>query len=374
MILPECPKVKGYIYLDHNASSPTHPEVLRAMERTADFSGNPSALHQPGQQLRGILNQARMVIQDFVGAHKAQLVFTSGATESNYWILQAPSWRQVILSPFEHPSLSKNIPHTTCAINEDGFINICALNNILQNSPEKTLVSIQMANSESGFLLNMQEVVRVVRAHGAYIHSDATQAFGRIPINFADLDLDAMTVAAHKSGGPKGIGALIVKNPTLLADFIKGGSQEFGFRAGTENTLGIVGFAQTCEHINWQHNSLLRQWHKDLESTIAQICPKAVVLDTQTPRLPNTSLLYMPGKLSTMQTIYFDLKKIAIGTGVSCSSGTSEGMAFLRARNFSHNITQESVRVSSGWSTTQQDLLTFTQEWITLFKEAQKTH
>ena len=368
MLLPAKPKAQEYTYLDHNASAPIHPAVLRAMIEAAAFVGNPSALHQPGQQLKHILSRARTTIKNFIGAHNAQLIFTSGATESNYLILRSHNWNNVILSPFEHPSIYKNTQHTTCAINKDGFVDVKDLQQTLQNNQEKqNLISIQMANSESGLILNIHEVVRVARAQGAYIHSDATQAFGRIPIDFSALDLDAMTIAAHKSGGPKGIGALIIKDTSLLSHSIKGGGQEFGLRAGTENTLGIVGFAELCQHIDWQHNHSLHTWHQALEQTLYKICPQSIILPSHLPRLPNTSLLHMPNTPAMTQTIHFDLKNIAIGSGFSCSSGTPEGISFLRSIKTPHNTFSESIRVSSGWNTTQQDLLNFTHAWLQLF-------
>lgn len=366
MLLPTTPKVQEYTYLDYNASSPTHPEVLRAIAHATSFAGNPSALHQPGQQLKYILHQARTFLQKFVGAQNAQLIFTSGATESNYWVCHGP-WDNIILSPFEHPSVHKNTRHKTCIVDKNGLIDTHHLENILKNSKGKTLVSVQMANSESGLLINTEQVVRIAHTYNAYVHSDATQAFGRIPINFQELGFDAMTIAAHKSGGPKGVGALIIKNLEDLTHHMKGGQQEFGFRAGTENILGIVGFAELCKHINWEHNNMLHQWHTELEQTLAKACPESVILSPQTPRLPNTSLLHMPGVPTTTQTIHFDLKKIAIGAGVSCSSGTSEGIAFLQSLKLPKNIAHESIRVSSGWNTTRKDMDSFAQEWLRLF-------
>jgi len=370
MRLPPIVKAHDYIYLDYNATAPMHPHVLQSMHDVAAFVGNPSALHQLGQQLKSIISSARNTIQEFIVGQHHHLFFTSGATESNAWILHSQPWDHIVFSAAEHPSILRNASkYTYCPITPEGILDLSALEQILhKNRYGSILLSIQIANSESGIQHPIRDIADIAKKYHAFLHTDATQAFGRIPLDFDALQVDAMTIAPHKAGGPKGIGALAIHHSHQLPPYIKGGGQEYGLRAGTENIQGIIGFATTCSIVPWDHMQKLRRWHTNLESALQILCPSAVLPFAQAPRLPNTSLIHMPHATTTQQTIHFDLKKIAVGAGSACSSGTLRGIHFLEALNYNQEIAQSTIRISSGWNSQEDDFLAFQSEWQNLYQ------
>ncbi|MCY4413639.1 MAG: cysteine desulfurase family protein [Alphaproteobacteria bacterium] len=366
------PVVEDYTYFDYNASSPLQPSVLEAIAHASRFAGNPSSVHQPGQQAKHLLTKSRHVLKNFLQSQSARVIFTSGATESNAWIL-SHTWDAVYTSPLEHPSVLLNRKHTVCPVDNQGSINLSELEDMLcQDTRTHKCLCVQWANGDTGIIQNIKEIANIAHKHNTFVHTDATQAFGRIPLHFDESGVDSMSLSAHKCGGPKGVGAIVFKETGFFPQWTQGGKQEFGLRAGTENLPGIAGFSAVCHTINWAQIDHLRTLHNDFEKRIESLCPNACIALQYQNRLPNTSLIHMPHVQAATQIIQCDLARIAISAGPACSSGQEKSMKSLLALGYSEEVAQESVRISSGWSTKPEDFDRLYEQWIQIWRAAKK--
>ncbi len=361
-----------YTYLDYNATAPLHPLVVKAIQEELNLTGNPSSKHRMGQNARFRVEQARKSVLSFLHAENHQLIFTSGATESNALVFKQP-WEHVFSTSTEHPSISSNVNYHAIPYQHAWRLDLDWLEDRLRPLAQTTaksaiLISVQMANSECGLMHSLQEIFTLAKKYGAYTHTDATQAFARVPIHINDLGVDLLTLSAHKAGGPKGIGALVFKENMHLKPLSQG-SQEFGFRAGTENNLGIIGFGALCPHVSWAHNKQLQKWHQNLEDELLQINPASAPLRGFTNRLPNTSVLVMPNNTATSQIIQFDLQGFAVAAGSACHSQTSSPMQSLLALGFSQEIASSAIRISSGWGSTEDHFARLAHTWKNIEKK-----
>lgn len=371
------------IYLDHNATSPLRPEAQKAMQEAMQVFGNPSSLHREGRSARALVEKAREQVASLVGAKPANVVFTGSGTEANNLVL-SPSFTKkavgqaahLVTSAGEHACVLKGHGFasdqvTTLALDRNGHIHLNELEQHLKNLSVSALVSLQLANQETGVLQPVQEAAQIAHSYQSIIHCDAVQAAGRMPFHIFDLDVDALTLSAHKLGGPKGVGALVVKDASLHVEkpLIRGGGQERGWRAGTENVIGIAGFGAACEAAGYHFAEEVTRIHTlrdTIEASIQTIAPEAVIFGKNTQRLPNTINFAIPHTTSEHLLIAFDLNGVALSSGSACSSGKVKRSHVLEAMNAP--FLEGALRLSLGWSSTPDDATFFTQAFTRVVK------
>ena len=354
------------IYLDYNATAPLRPQVIERMSELMAAPSNASSVHSYGRAAKKTLEDARKTIAEAISAFPNEVVFCASGTEANNWALSSQPTRQVLVSAVEHSSILKRHPGAgrddNIAVSSDGIIDLNALSAMLS---ENMLVSVMLANNETGVIQPIQEIAALCKQRGALLHCDAVQALGKIPLDFTHLGVDMMTISAHKMGGPLGAAALIVRQNLATQPLLMGGGQELGRRAGTENIPAIAGFAQAVELIDLAHMQQLRAWLNELEEG-------AITFGKEAPRLPNTSCIAMPGVSSEVQLMNFDLQHIAISAGSACSSGRIEPSHVLLAMGVDKALAGNAIRVSGGWGTKKAEIDQFKDAWNVL-KNRMKT-
>jgi cysteine desulfurase len=364
------------VYLDWNATTPLRPEAGEAMARALGLSGNPSSVHAEGRQARRLVEEARAVIARSVGASPRDLVFTSGGTEANVLAL-TPGLRRgsapvewLVVSAIEHASVLSGGRFPADAIERagvvsSGVLDLDHLRAMLAGRPP-ALVSIMLANNETGAIQPVQEASRIVHEADGLLHVDAIQAFGKIPIDISALSADLVSLSAHKIGGPKGVGALVMAEGLLgLEPALRGGGQELGRRAGTENVAGIAGFGAAAKAaMAWLEGDAVRLevLRNRLEAGLRRT-PGTIVFSADTERLLNTTLFTVPGLKAETAVIGFDLAGIAASSGSACSSGKVQPSHVLQAMGFGPEMAQGAVRLSLGWSTTPEDIDRCLEAW-----------
>lgn len=365
------------VYLDWNATTPLRAEARQAMAATWDLLGNPSSVHTEGRQARRLVEDARAAIAGAVGSQARGVVFTSSGTEANALAL-TPGLRKgtgapverLVLSAIEHasvltggrfaPDLVAKIPVTG-----SGVVDLHGLEDLLR-SDGPALVSIMAANNETGALQPVREAADIVHRAGGLLHVDAIQAFGKIPCNFRDIGADLVTLSAHKIGGPKGVGALVLADGVEgIEALLRGGGQELGRRAGTENVAGIAGFGAAARAImdaGEGQRGGLEKLRRRLETGLKET-PGVLVFSDDVPRLPNTTLFTAPGLKAETAVIAFDLEGIAVSSGSACSSGKVQPSHVLEAMGFGPGLAQGAVRLSLGWSTSEAEIDSCLMAW-----------
>lgn len=358
------------VYLDWNATAPLRPEAKAAMAVAWDLLGNPSSVHAEGRQARRLVEDARATVAGSIGALARNVVFTSGGTEANALALapgvRAASGRPVerlVVSAIEHASVlagGRFVAEavSTVGVASSGVVNLDHLRDLLASGPP-ALVSVMAANNETGAVQPVAQVAEIVHAAGGLLHVDAIQALGKIPFNIKILGADIVTLSAHKVGGPKGVGALVLGEGLVgLEPLLRGGGQEFGRRAGTENVAGIAGFGASVKaalDARETDAGRLEALQNRLERELRQT-PGVVVFAADVPRLPNTTLFTAPGLKAETAVIGFDLEGIAVSSGSACSSGKVQPSHVLQAMGFGPLFAQGAVRLSLGWSTREADI------------------
>lgn len=345
-------------YLDHNATSPLRPEAKAAMAAMMERCGNASSVHAEGRAARAAIDDAREAIARTVGADPRMIVFTSGGSEANTMALTGTEVRRLLVSAIEHPSVLEAARGSGRAVElipvtGEGVVDLDALERMLPGPP--ALVSVMLANNETGIIQPVTEIARLAAAHGALVHTDAVQMLGKRPVNMPLLGVDMMTLSAHKLGGPAGIGALVIRDGLAVSPLIRGGGQELRRRAGTENRAGIAGFAAALSADLMEINAL----RDDLESRLEG----AVVIGKSLPRLPNTSCLAVSGLDAETLVMAFDLEGVAVSAGSACSSGKVAASHVLAAMALPEEISRAAIRVSLGWNTTADDIEKFIVAW-----------
>ncbi len=316
-------------YLDYNATTPVRPAVAAAMAEVLTAVGNPSSVHGFGRAARERLESAREQVAALVGARPAQVVFTSGGTEANNLALTGAGRERVLVSAIEHDSVLKAAAAETIPVDRRGVVDLPALERMLATRAEPSLVAVMLANNETGVVQPVADAARVAHADGAFLHCDAVQAGGKIAVDFNALGVDLMALSAHKLGGPAGVGALIVADHVALTAQLRGGGQERGRRAGTENLPGIVGFGVAAEIAAAELGAMAKLAHlrDDLERRAIAAVPGAIVFGREAPRLANTTCLALPGLSSEVQVMALDLAGVAVSAGSACSSGKVQALA-----------------------------------------------
>jgi cysteine desulfurase len=358
-------------YLDYNATAPLRPEVREAMTEALAVYGNPSSVHAEGRASRALIEEARAKVAALVAARPEDVIFTSGGTEANALALAAQSggaWH-CYMSAVEHPSVlagSRFYPETTTRISvtRDGLINLEILASELKKhhlGGWRPFVSLMAANNETGAIQPVAEASEIVHSAGGLIHTDAVQAAGRIKLDIGALGVDMLSLSAHKIGGPKGVGALVLGNGAAVEALIKGGGQERRRRAGTENVAGIVGFGVAAELARADLGKAreIARLRDALEKETLAIAPDALVLSAKVERLPNTSCIAVPGVKAETLVIGLDLAGVAVSSGAACSSGKVEASHVLSAMGVPEEVAQGAIRVSLGFATRRDDIENF---------------
>ncbi len=382
----------GRAYLDWNATAPLRAEAKAALAAALDLSGNPSSVHGEGRAARRPIEVARGQVARLVGADPEDVVFTSGGTEANALALtpfvaragdKAPLER-LLISAIEHPSVRSGGRFPADAVSEipvtaQGVVDLTALKAMLARHVPlggRALVSIMLANNETGVIQPVREAADLVHAAGGVLHVDAVQGPGRMALDLKALGADLLTLSAHKLGGPKGVGALVRAPGIHISEpLIKGGGQERGARAGTENVAGIAGFGAAAEAALRSLEadvSRMRNLRDTLEASLKADTPQAVIFGAGAERLPNTTLFALTGIKAETAVIAFDLDGVALSSGAACSSGKVQPSHVLAAMGVRRALSDGAIRVSLGPATTDSDLERFRNAWNKLSKSLGK--
>jgi len=368
---PRRPAGQTESYLDWNATAPLRSEAVAAISEVLAGGGNPSSVHRRGRSARQVVERAREAIAELVGGvDPSGVVFVSGGTEANHLALLGAGRERVLVSAVEHDSVRHAIPSAeTIRVDLDGVVDLAALDRLLAADPRPALVSVMFANNETGVLQPVEEISGLACKYGALFHCDAVQAAGKVRLEAHAIGADLITISAHKLGGPPGIGALIVTGALELAPLIRGGGQERGRRAGTENLPGIAGFAAAARVAATEIAIYdgVRALRDELEGSIAATVPEALVLGQGVSRLPNTSALSMPGVPAETQVIALDLEGVMVSAGAACSSGKVGPSHVLAAMGVTPAIASSTIRVSLGWDSSEADIAHFLQAWGALY-------
>ena len=367
-------ETKRKVYIDYNATTPLRPEVKEALIEDLEIFGNASSMHASGRLARARIEQARIAVGSLVGSKNGTIVFTSGGSEANNTVFQTmrrlaeenPAGRaEILTTAIEHPCVlnsavflkSLGFKVNVLPVDEYGKLKIDELK---KNLGGKTLfVSVMAANNEIGTVQDIKEITALVKEAGAYMHIDAVQAVGKIPVNVKELNADYLTVSAHKIYGPKGVGALYVKKGSPLFTLIHGGHQENGLRAGTYNNLGILGFgkaAQIAESEVEKYASYVCALRDRLRRGLEKNIPNIKINGHPKDILPNTLSVSFPGAEGESILLSMDMQGIEASTGSACASGSLEPSHVLLAAGLGPELAHGSIRFSLGWGITEADI------------------
>jgi cysteine desulfurase len=354
------------VYLDYNATAPLLPEVKDAIILSMEMVGNPASVHQLGRKCRAEIDKARKQVAAAVDTSAKDITFTSGGTESNHIALIGLNIAKehIYASSVEHASIYKNIhPDNLIPVDEYGQLRLEALQQAFNRPNHPKLLTIGLANSETGIVQHhLHDIIKICRQHGCLVHTDAVQAFGKIPLSFHGSDVDLMTISAHKVGGPKGVGALISKPNIVLKAQLLGGGQEKGIRSGTENVQGIIGFgvaAELAAGTDWRpvQGMLVEMIHQ------MKAFNPALRINSNEQGLPNTLNVSTPSFNKDNQVIHMDLNGIAISSGSACSSGKVEKSHVLKAMGLEDRYVESAIRISLGPKQSYDDIQQFIEAW-----------
>jgi len=360
------------IYLDNNASAPLRASARAAMLAAFEATGNPSSVHTEGRRVRAIIDEAREAVAALVGAEPSEVVFTSGAAEANNTVMAA-GWSAICVAEIEHdsvlaPARASGARLIALPVTPDGVVDLAEALPALQQAVEdgeRTLLSVMIASNETGVVQPLPEAAALAAELGVSLHVDAVQGPGRLPVDFALLGADTLTISAHKLGGPRGVGALIVRDGVNVPALIQGGGQERRRRAGTENVAGIAGFGAAAKEVAHELGALARmaELRARLEANVMATTPAAVIVGQEAARIPNTACIALPGKSAETLVIRMDLEGIAISAGAACSSGKVGANRVLEAMGLGPEIARSAVRISLGPQTTEEDIAAFVAAW-----------
>jgi cysteine desulfurase len=355
-------------YLDWNATAKLRPQAKAAVMAALDITGNPSSVHASGRAARHLVEQAREHVAALVGVAARDVVFTSGGTEANMLALSPALGDRLLVSAIEHPSVQSGgrfAATEQVPVTGDGTVDLAALERMLAGRV-RPLVSLMLANNETGVIQPVPGAAALVHAAGGLLHVDAVQGPGRMACDFKALGADLITLSSHKIGGPQGVGALVKRDGLPLDAQIKGGGQERGARAGTENVAAIAGFgaaATAALQALDEEAGRMAALREKFEREIRRITPKAVVFGEGVARLPNTTLFSVSGLKAETAVIAFDLEGVAVSSGAACSSGKVAPSHVLAAMGVPADLARGAIRVSFGYATTDDDIGTILKAW-----------
>jgi cysteine desulfurase len=334
-------------------------------------------VHRFGRLARRLLDEARESVAGSVNTAPASLLFTSGGSEANDLAIAgsvAGGLRRLVVSAIEHPSVlatarAQGVECVEVDVGPDGVVGIEQLERLLAESETSTLVCVMLANNETGVVQPMRDVVALAHARGARVLCDAVQALGKLDIDFDGLGVDMMSLSGHKIGAPQGVGALVVRDGVELSPQLRGGGQEKGMRAGTENVPGIAGFGAAAQLVGERLAAMenVRALRDRLEAEVTAIAPGAVFYGAAAERLANTSNFSVPGLSAETQLIGLDLAGVAVSSGSACSSGKVHLSHVLGAMGVGEDLARNAIRVSLGWETAAADIDRFIAAWSALY-------
>lgn len=357
------------IYFDHNASTPIHDEVLAEMMPYLQRNfANPSSIHQQGRVARQAIENAREQVAKLINAHSSQIIFTGGGSEANNLAIsgcvRGMGLSRLMVGATEHPSVkdaadyfSTTIKLDTLMVNSQGLVDDEALKRISKKTG-KGLVTVMMANNETGVIQDIEKIINIVQADDHFVHTDAIQAVGKMPIDFAKLKINLLSISAHKMYGPKGIGALVFDKRIDLEPMIYGGGQEKNRRSGTENVAAIVGFGKAAElsRLNLKSNvKKLKKLQNYFEKQLQQI-PGVIIFSENVKRLPNTTFFGLAGIDGETLLMQLDVQGIAVTSGSACSSNHLKPSHVLLAMGISEQCARSAIRVSFGHHNTEAEI------------------
>ena len=364
------------IYLDYNATAPLHKNVIKKIQNLKfEEFGNPSSVHKIGRNSKKIVEEVRRNILSTLKAKNYDLIFTSGATESNNLAIKGFIKKNNIKTIFslqtEHASVidvvkNLDIEKKFFNINSNGNVNLKEIEELLSKQTSSFLVSIMFANNESGIIHPINEIAKIVKKYKGIIHCDGVQGLGKIEIDLDSLDVDLFSISSHKIGGPTGVGALLINTRNNISPEITGGGQEKNLRSGTENFLGIVGFGEAINEVNNLAkicNSEIKNNRDLLEANLKKLSNEIKIFGEDTNRLANTCYFAYPSMTSENQVIALDQKGICVSSGAACSSGKVEPSHVLKAMQVDEKYIHSAIRVSLGWDSTKEQIETFFNIW-----------
>jgi cysteine desulfurase len=362
------------IYLDHNATSVVRAQAMTAMARAMVLGGNPSSVHASGRAARALMEAAREQVAALIAAPASSLVFTSGGTEANAIAIEsavAAGTRRLIISAVEHDSVQEtthvqSVPHEVMPVTSDGTADLGWLRARLaawDPAEGRPFVALMLANNETGVIQPVAEAAELVRGADGWLHVDAVQSAGKIPVDFRALGADTLAISSHKIGGPMGVGALVFGPRATLSRRQHGGGQERGRRGGTENVPGIVGFGAAAEAARegLAEFQAKAAWRDAAAQRLK--AAGAVVMGEAAPRLPNTLNAAMAGWPADIQVMGLDLIGVMVSAGAACSSGKVKVSPVLAAMG-QGELAGCAIRVSGGWNTTEDEWVRFADAWL----------
>ena len=352
-------------YLDYNATAPIRPSVIDAMTEAARAHGNPSSVHAPGREARHRIEASRRAVAALVGRPDADVIFTSGGTEADALAVRGLGRDTILVSAIEHDAVLAAAPSAgRVPVTPAGLIDLTALEELLAGS-QPGLLCVMWANNETGVVQPVAEIARLAHAAGWLLHVDAVQGAGRLD-PMAVAEADSLALSAHKLGGPPGVGALLIRDGLAVAPLFGGGGQERGRRSGTENDVGIAGFAVAAAAAEQERESeavRLTTLRDRLAAALLDRAPEARLMGVQAVRLCNTLSIALPNVAAETQVMALDLAGVAVSAGSACSSGKVKRSHVLDAMHPDDPIAGQAIRVSLGWASTDADVDRFLHAW-----------
>lgn len=359
------------VYLDNNATTPLDPAVAEKMsEFLKEHFGNPSSLYPIGREVKDIINEAREIIAKALGASRSEIVFTGSGTEADNFAIRGvlnafPEKNEMITSAIEHPAViqtanfleQKGVKVSYVPVDEHGMIDLEFLKEAI--TPQTALISIMFANNELGTIQPIETVSKIAKEKGVLIHTDAVQSFGKIDVDVNALGVDLLSISAHKIYGPKGVGALYIRKGTKISPLIYGGHQEREMRAGTENTIGIVGFGEAVRVIKerrYKDKKRIEKLSKSLKRGVEEKIPKVKFNGHEKKRIKGTLNFSFLGLEAEAILLALATKEIYVSTGSACSEGAEEESHVLSAIGLRPEIARSSIRMSLGRFNTEEDI------------------
>ncbi|RPJ07511.1 MAG: aminotransferase class V-fold PLP-dependent enzyme [Spirochaetaceae bacterium] len=368
---------KKSVYMDYNATTPLHPAVKEEMVRSFDLFANASSMHEPGRSARNRVEHVRQQVAAYIGAQPDEIVFTGGGSESNNTVIKmftCPGCdehcvhndrNEIITSAIEHPSVIEAVEYMESMGKKVHFLPVDSTGKISTNAMKKVisertgLVTVMLANNEIGTLQDVRAIADLAHASGALVHTDAVQAVGRIPVNVDELGVDYLSFSGHKFYAPKGIGVLYSRRTKPFCRFLHGGHQQAGRRAGTTNTLCIIGMGKALEMVvkeSEKTNARVKTLRDRLASGLADLVPDIHVNGNLDSGLSNTLNVSFIGAEGEAILLYLDMEGIAVSTGSACSSGSLEPSHVLLATGVGPELAHGSIRFSLGRESTDEDV------------------
>ena len=367
----------GYAYFDCNATAPILPIVQEAMIDVISEPHNPSSLHHYGRSAKSVLDTARTRILDSLDADPSlySVIFTSSGTESNNLALRGLEGYKVLCSSVEHASVLSLANNGVIPVNKDGIIDVDMLEKCISSVQIPFVVSIQAANNETGVIQPIHEISKIVKKYGGTFHTDATQAFAKIPFSIKESDIDMVTISGHKFGGPQGVAALVIRKDLPMHAIMFGGGQEYRYRPGTQNVAALHGLgiaAATIESTLAAYKDLsdIRDY---IQNSILTISPESIVFGKDADRLPNTLSITMPNVSSETQVIHFDINGFAVSAGSACSAGRIDLPHVQMSMGYDEKTSRTAIRISLGINNTMQEAEAFMKAWKTLYSNSNNT-